>query len=104
MQRKKLSSRQVNDRRGELRGKVGRGGHRAGQGVGRFPQRVAQATEVADVAKELVEAAGAARPRPAVVRGLGDTLREAANALAGPVPAAPDLAAQFAAAVIDLAR
>ncbi len=68
------------------------------------PDRVAQATEVADVAKELVEAAGAARPRPAVVRGLGDTLREAANALAGPVPAAPDLAAQFAAAVIDLAR
>lgn len=66
------------------------------------PDRVRQAAEVADIAKELVEAAGAARPRPAVIRGLGDELRGAAAALADAVPAAPDIADEIANALVDL--
>ena len=66
------------------------------------PDRAPQAAEVADITKELVKAAGAARPRPAVLRGLGDELRQAAAALADAVPAAPDIADQLASAVVDL--
>lgn len=63
------------------------------------PGREAEATEVADLAKELIEKAGGPKPRPAVIRGHGDALREAAAALADAVPDAPDIAGQLAAAL-----
>lgn len=66
------------------------------------PDRARQAAEVADITKELAEAAGAARPRPAVIHALSDELRRAAAALAEAVPAAPDIAGQIAAAVAGL--
>ena len=66
------------------------------------PGREAEAAEVAYLAKELIEKAGGPKPRPAVIRGHGDALREAAAALADAVPDAPDIAAQLAAAVAAL--
>lgn len=66
------------------------------------PGREAEATEVADLARELIEKAGGPKPRPAVIRGQGDALREAAAALADAVPDAPDIAAQLAASVAVL--
>ncbi len=66
------------------------------------PGREAEAAEVADITRELTNAAGAARPRKAVVRGQGDALREATAALADAMPDVPVIAAQMAAAAVAL--
>ena len=66
------------------------------------PGRAAEAAEVADIARDLIEAAGAARPRKAVVRGQGDALREAAAALADAMPDVPVIAGSIAAAAVAL--
>ena len=57
---------------------------------------------MADIARDLIEAAGAARPRKAVVRGQGDALREAAAALADAMPDVPVIAGSIAAAAVAL--
>ena len=66
------------------------------------PGREAEAEEVATLAKELVVAAGAAKPRRGVIQSLGDDLTATAAALADVAPDAPAIARQIAAAVAAL--
>jgi hypothetical protein len=66
------------------------------------PGREAEAEEVANVAKDLVEAAGAEKPSPTKVRGLGGWLKEAAGALVDVLPAVAEIAAHIATAVAAL--
>lgn len=66
------------------------------------PGRAAEAEEVAALAKELMVAAGAARPRRGVIQSLGDDLAATAVALADAVPDTPAIARQIAAAVAAL--
>lgn len=66
------------------------------------PGRAAEAEEVAGLARDLVAAAGAVKPRRSVVRALGDDLVQAAGVLAGAAPDLPAIAGSIAAAVAGL--
>ena len=66
------------------------------------PGRAAEAEEVAGLARDLVAAAGVAKPRRSVVRALGDDLGQAAGALSGAAPDLPAIAGSIAAAVAGL--
>lgn len=66
------------------------------------PGREDEAEEVAQMAKELVEAAGAEKPLRSKIHGLGEGLKRAAGALAGALPELLDLTAQIVATVTSL--
>lgn len=66
------------------------------------PGREMEAEEVAEMARELVEAAGADKSSRATVRRLGAGLKEAAGALADALPSIVEIAARIATVVGSL--